>query len=222
MLTFLHSQAFISFFFRQPKQKKPTPTQVVNPKKRSKQAGPPIDDATGDNDFNVLEPDDTERELLDELADLDGVEDQAKVTNDNEKVSGFRTQAVEKARSLGIILSEEEAKTALSLFPKVSTLSLIQSLLTILQVAGLAQRVHDSSALQAKFEVLIGAESQMRALVRRVITRWNSDFDCLQSHIALKHAVNTLITIDLSLQKYRLDEKQWELALVLADQLQVW
>ena len=74
----------------------------------------------GDNDFNVPEADDVERELLDELADLDGVDDQAKVANDNAKVLGFRAQAVEKARSLGIELSEDEAKTALGLFPKVN------------------------------------------------------------------------------------------------------
>ena len=74
---------------------------------------------TGDNDFNIPEADGTERELLDELANLEEAEDQAKVTSDNTKVSTFRTQAVEKARLLGIVLSEEEAATALGLFPKV-------------------------------------------------------------------------------------------------------
>lgn len=91
----------------------------------------------------------------------------------------------------------------------------------VLQVAGLARRVHDSSTLQAKFEVLVGADSQMKALIRRVVTCWNTDFDCLQSHITLKHAVNMLIIVDPSLKKYQLDEKQWELAHALADQLQV-
>ena len=117
-------QAFISFFFRQPKQKKPSPTQATNSKKRSKPTSPLTDATTGDNDFNVLEADDVEHELLDELADLGGVDDQAKVTDDNAKVSAFRTQAVEKARSLGIVLSEEEAVTALGLFPKVNKFSL--------------------------------------------------------------------------------------------------
>ena len=89
-------------------------------------------------------------------------------------------------------------------------------------MAGLTRRIHDSPTLQAKFEVLIGEESQMRALIRRVVTRWNTDFDCLQSHITLKRAVNTLMVADPSLKKYQLDEKQWELAHALADQLQVW
>ena len=122
----LFLQAFISFFFRQPKQRK-SPPPPVNPKKWSKQASPPTDTATGDNDFNIPEPTNVEHELLDELVDLDGVDDEAKVANDNEKVSTFRTQAVEKARLLGIVLSEEEASTALGLFPKVNQLSLIQS-----------------------------------------------------------------------------------------------
>ena len=74
---------------------------------------------TGDNDFNVPEADDTERELLDELADLEDADDQAKVTGDNAKVSTFRTQAVEKAQLLGIALSDEEAATTLGLFRKV-------------------------------------------------------------------------------------------------------
>jgi len=61
----------------------------------------------------------------------------------------------------------------------------------------------------------------MRALVRRVVTRWNMDFDCLQSHITLKYAVNALIILDPSLKKYQLDGEQWELAHALANQLQV-
>lgn len=88
-------------------------------------------------------------------------------------------------------------------------------------MAGLAWRVHDSPTLQAMFEVLVGADHQMKALVRRVVTRWNSDFDCLRSHITLKHAVNMLITFDPNLGKYQLNEEQWELAHALADQLQV-
>ena len=113
-------QAFISFFFRQPKRKKPAVAQATNSKKRTKQVDPQTNPAAdGDNDFNVPEPGDMERELLDDLADLAGVDDQAKVADDDEKVSKFRTQAVEEARSLGITLSDVDAETALGLFPKV-------------------------------------------------------------------------------------------------------
>lgn len=61
----------------------------------------------------------------------------------------------------------------------------------------------------------------MKALIQRVVTRWNTDFDCLRLHITLKHAVNMLIVSDPSLRKYQLNGEQWELAHVLADQLQV-
>ena len=88
-------------------------------------------------------------------------------------------------------------------------------------MAGLARHVHDSPTLQATFEALVGPDHQMKALVRRVVTHWNTDFDCLRSHITLKHAINMLITFDPNLGKYQLNEEQWELAHALADQLQV-
>ena len=88
-------------------------------------------------------------------------------------------------------------------------------------MAGLAWHVHDSPTLQAIFEVLVGTDHQMKALVRQVVTRWNTNFDCLQSHITLKHAINMLITFDPNLEKYQLNKEQWELAHALADQLQV-
>ena len=88
-------------------------------------------------------------------------------------------------------------------------------------MAGLARRVHDCSILQLKFEELVGKDSQMRALTRRVVTRWNTDFDCLRSHVNLKCAVNMLILYDPGLKKYQLNEKQWDLACILVEQLQV-
>lgn len=200
---------FISFFFRQPKQKKlPAAPANTNPKKRGKQADPPIPEVTGDNDFVVTEPDAAEQDMLEELVNLGGTNNQtddARIIEVNEKVSSFRTQAVEDARKLEIQISSEEASVALGLFPKV---------------AGLARRIHNSSTLQSKFERLI-TDSQMTALVRRVTTRWNTDFDCLESHITLEREIVALITMEACLKKYLLTEVQWELARVLAKQLQV-
>ena len=200
-------QVFISFFFRQPKQKKSAAANP-NPKKRGKQADVPPQEATGDNDFVVSEPDSTEQEMLAELVDLAGTGDQtddARTTEINEKVSAFRTQAIEEARKLGIQVSSEEATVALGLFPKV---------------AGLARRLHDSSTLQSKFARLITV-GQITALVRRVTTRWNTDFDCLQSHITLECEIIALIAMEPCLKKYLLTGEQWELARVLAKQLEV-
>ena len=204
---YIRAQVFISFFFRQPKQKK-SPAVNANPKKRGKQPDIPPQEATGDNDFIVSEPDPTERDMLEELIDLAGADDQAddaKVAEINEKVSAFRTQAVEEARKLGIQVSSDEASVALGLFPKV---------------AGLARRLHDSSTLQSKFARLI-TSGQITSLVRRVTTRWNTDFDCLQSHIALEREIVALIAMEPSLKKYLLTQEQWELARVLAKQLEV-
>ena len=203
-------QVFISFFFRQPKQKKPpaAPITNTNPKKRGKQVDAPVQVVTGDNDFVVPEPDPTEQDMLEELIDtVDGDDqtDDAGAAEVCEKVSAFRTQAVEDARNLGIKVSSNEASIALGLFPKV---------------AGLARRLHDSSTLQSKFARLI-TDGQVTTLVRRVTTRWNTDFDCLHSHITLEREIVALITMEISLKKYLLTHEQWVLARVLAEQLAV-
>ena len=178
------------------------------PKRRGKQTEAPVQEATGDNDFAVPEPDPAEQDMLGELADLAGTGDQtddARATEVNEKVSAFRTQAVEDARKLGIQVSSEDASIALGLFPKV---------------AGLAHRLHNSSTLQAKFARLI-TDGQITALIRRITTRWNTDFDCLESHILLEREIITLITMEACLDKYLLTKAQWELARILARQLEV-
>lgn len=194
------------FFFRQPKQKK-SPAINSNSKKRGKQANIP-QEATGDNTFIVSEPNPTEQDMLEELVDLAGTGDQlddTRATEIDRKVSAFRTQAVEEAQKLGIIVSSEDASVALALF---------------LKVAGLAHRLHDSSTLQSKFERLI-TNGQITTLIRRVTTRWNTDFDCLRSHITMEREIVALIMMEESLKKYLLTEKQWELAWILAKQLKV-
>jgi len=146
--------------------------------------------------------------MLEDLIDLAGTDDQTddtRATEINEKVSAFRTQAVEEARKLGIQLSSEEASVALGLFPKV---------------AGLARRLHDSSTLQSKFERLI-TSGQTTTLIRRITTRWNTDFDCLQSHITMEREIIALITMEVPLKKYLLTKEQWELARMLTKQLEV-
>ena len=204
-LLILRCRCLYLFFFRQPKQKK-SPAANSNPKKRGKQTDIPPQEVTSDNDFSVSEPDPTEQEMLEELIDLAGTGDKTDntwTTEINKKVSAFWTEAVKEAQKLGIQVSSEEASIALGLFPKV---------------AGLARRLHDSSTLQEKFARLI-TDGQITALVRCVTTRWNTDFDCLESHIALGREIIALITMEGCLKKYLLTEKQWELARVLAKQL---
>lgn len=75
-------------------------TNANPPKRCGKQTEAPVQEATGDNDFAVPEPDPVEQDMLGELADLAGTSDQTddtRATEVNEKVSTFHTQAVEDA-----------------------------------------------------------------------------------------------------------------------------
>lgn len=117
-------------------------------------------------------------------------------------------------------------------FPRFVFRPLTLTLLTPKQVAGLARRVHDASNLQEKFEKLVELSqsqqenkengSQKRALDRRVPTRWNSDFKCLEAHVQFEGPVQQL-TSDPSnkLKLYALTDDQWKLAKDLQDVLEV-
>ena len=91
-----------------------------------------------------------------------------------------------------------------------------------MQVAGLARRVHDSSLLQETFEKIVASTPALvgpkMMLDRRVPTRWNSDFVCLQAHVHFKTAVR-MLTTDSELSAYALSSKQWELAKQLVEVL---
>ena len=95
-----------------------------------------------------------------------------------------------------------------------------------MQVAGLARRVHDApSTLGEAFAAILKTAlvpDNRTSLSRRVATRWNSDFDCLDDHLVLQHVVETLTNrSDLKLQAYRLTSRQWDLAEELKDLLHV-
>jgi len=99
-------------------------------------------------------------------------------------------------------------------------------LITLLQVAGLARRVHDVSSLKEKFDKLVQDDKQLdgdkRMLDRRVTTRWNTDLQCLDAHVYFKNSVQQLTAVAANkLQAYRLSDKQWELAELLVEVLEV-
>lgn len=97
----------------------------------------------------------------------------------------------------------------------------------LIQVAGLAKRAHDTPCIQHKFEEYVStipnlSQSQRQALVRRVVTRWNTDLDSLWRHVYFRPAVNLLTADrDLSLKQYQLTEPQWILAEQLISELKV-
>jgi hypothetical protein len=86
------------------------------------------------------------------------------------------------------------------------------------QVAGLARRIHDAPNLNEKFKLHVSQDPELQsstrdALARRVPTRWNSDFDCLYSHLYLKSVVQSMTGVsENKLKAYRLSDDQWDLA----------
>jgi len=95
-------------------------------------------------------------------------------------------------------------------------------------VAGLARRVHDVSVLNQDFvdRVANSKDSEIadsrRALARRVPTRWNSDFDCLNAHVFFKDTIQAMTGVRANkLTAYRLDDEQWELADEILEVLKV-
>jgi hypothetical protein len=93
-------------------------------------------------------------------------------------------------------------------------------------VAGLARRVHDSTILKEKLEKLIQDDQDLdgskTTLDRRMPTRWNTDFTCLDTHVYLKNPVQQLTAPAANkLQAYRLTDEQWDLADELVDVLAI-
>jgi hypothetical protein len=86
-----------------------------------------------------------------------------------------------------------------------------------MQVSGLSRRVHASPALREAFEQLVFKDptlvSDQRMLTERVDTRWDTDYDCLDSHIYFK-VQTQLITANPKhkLKRYALNDAQWALA----------
>lgn len=172
--------------------------------------------AQAGQDDPTYDPDDSTREL-----------DPDKLEHDRGVVQGVTAQAITIMANSGMHLSEEELETARGIMPKASLMQIILSevLLICIKVAGLARRVNDSPSLSNTFsEVVCGdpdLQGSLRALTRRVATRWNTDRAALNNHIYFKGPVQWLTGSRRSLQKYALDPKQWDLAAELSSVLEV-
>jgi hypothetical protein len=93
-----------------------------------------------------------------------------------------------------------------------------------LQIAGLARKIHDNNTLGEQFTVLAVASKDVignqHALVRRVPTRWNSEKDCIDSHVNLRPVVESITGNSANkLGAFKLSEEQWKLTLELKDVL---
>ncbi|KDR72413.1 hypothetical protein GALMADRAFT_74105, partial [Galerina marginata CBS 339.88] len=140
-------------------------------------------------------------------------DDEGQIAHDAQTVRSVHDQAIDIMKGNRVQMTRTEEQTALNLFPKAR---IIFSL-----VSGLARRIHDASNLNEVFQDLVSKDaelqsSQMHTLARRMPTRWNSEFDCLYSHLYFKKIVQSMTGVSAyKLKAYRLDDEQWKLAVDL-------
>jgi hypothetical protein len=96
----------------------------------------------------------------------------------------------------------------------------------LFQIAGLARKVHDNTTLGEQFTIMAETSNDVigdqHALVRRVPTRWNSEKDCIDSHVNLRPVVESLTGNSANkLGAFKLSDDQWKLAIELKDVLVV-
>jgi hypothetical protein len=93
-------------------------------------------------------------------------------------------------------------------------------------VSGFACRIHDSPTLKEAFDKADGYDEELsgtsQTLARRVPTHWNSDLDCLASHLLFKDVVIQISTKQSNnLASYTLSPTQWEILEELVEILKV-
>ncbi|KAF6753990.1 hypothetical protein DFP72DRAFT_813346 [Ephemerocybe angulata] len=193
---------FISFFFKKSKSKKKLGES------------PEGDEVLVDIDDEDEEDESGDEAALEEmeLDDADLADDEGHRAYTKAAVYSVREQAIVLMEEKGVYLSKRELTEACAVMPKVS---------------GLARRVHNSGTLKETFDNLVSNDPTLdgskRALDRRVSTRWNSDEDCLKSHLYFRRPVEQLTGLsETKLAAYRLTDSQWKLAGDLADALEVF
>ncbi|TFK36770.1 hypothetical protein BDQ12DRAFT_699551 [Crucibulum laeve] len=111
-------------------------------------------------------------------------------------------KAIQYMADKGVLMDSDEAKIALQIFP---------------QASGLACHVHDSPTLKEQFDKLVSEDTELKnsqqTLSHQVTTRWNSDLDCLKSHLYFWDILEQLTAIpSLNLKAYSLSLDQWKMA----------
>ncbi|KAH8113039.1 hypothetical protein DFH11DRAFT_1689602 [Phellopilus nigrolimitatus] len=152
-----------------------------------------------------------EEELAEVICDDEVGEDNGQDTHDTYIVSNIRDRAMANMAKRGVTVSSYEEKTAQAVLPKI---------------AGLAKKVHDSGTLKEKFDNLVEANREFtghkRALDRRVSTRWNSEFACIEAHFFFRTIEQLTGTAANKLQSFRLNDRQWIIAQHLCDVLAIF
>ncbi|KAJ7644487.1 hypothetical protein FB45DRAFT_737456 [Roridomyces roridus] len=209
-------QTIIAFFFKQATRKKTVKAKKGSAKRSTSASTDAETDET--EDIVIWEADPTadaeDLSLADDIHEPEDDEPSTAQDLHDEKVSGtLRSKAVEEMRRKKVVISPQEEKDALKLFPKI---------------VGLAKKVHDSRPLHTEFvriiqdpETKLSTTSNVTELARRNATRWGSEYKCLQTRAILKPAVEKLLADkNLKLGAYKLNPTQSTLAVQLEMLLQ--
>ncbi|KIJ58079.1 hypothetical protein HYDPIDRAFT_103308 [Hydnomerulius pinastri MD-312] len=195
----------ISFFFKQYKKKKQPKVQNGSKRKNGVTHTPAIE--LVEVDVATDGPESTEDAELASLLEEDEsqLEDTCgQAAHDTEVTNTTRAKAIREMREKRVIITDEQNKEALGIFPKV---------------AGLVKKVHNSTTLGKQFARLRAAnahhlDGDKETLDRRVPTR--SDLACLDAHLYFEKVIKQL-TVAAELKSFRLTDGQWPLAGTLAD-----
>ncbi|KAJ6504491.1 hypothetical protein DFH09DRAFT_943808 [Mycena vulgaris] len=199
----------LSFFSKQVKRKKRTVKIAVS----STQVEEVVLDGTpagADADADL-------DQLLDEdAAEAEAIRNQlpdgaARNEHDTAVVSKIRIEAIRVMADQGVVVSAKESKDALQLIPRV---------------CGLARKIHDSSPVASAFATIVDQDTtivgQTQTLARRCASRWNTEYDTIDTALILEQPVRTLLKDkDLNLKVFKLTDDQWNLAADLRDVLEV-
>ncbi|KAG1771375.1 hypothetical protein EV702DRAFT_977367 [Suillus placidus] len=211
-------QAFISFFFWQPRCKKIIAMgQHKHKHAPAAVAGAPsvmatmidtteveVEQLTADEEHlaaDVLEP-----------QSGNGETDTAKDAHDKKVVSAIHWDGLNTDKEMGLLITLAEQREALRLFPKVT---------------GLSKRLQDSATLQAAVEQIMtiksGGPSQKKTLDQWVLTCWNSNFTCLKAHMLFEKEIKLFTSQEANgFLIYVLTKMQWKLTKQLIPVLEIF
>ncbi|KAH6897554.1 hypothetical protein BKA70DRAFT_1076188, partial [Coprinopsis sp. MPI-PUGE-AT-0042] len=125
--------------------------------------------------------------------------------------NSIRAQAIARMREdHGVEIDPVTENAALSIIPRVS---------------GFARRIHDNTTLLEQFLSLVELNPELKGTIcriaRRVPTRWDSDYDCLDSTLFFKPVVQVMHGMP-QLSAYRLLSLQWALVEDLVETLKLF
>ncbi|KAI5828050.1 hypothetical protein K523DRAFT_373910 [Schizophyllum commune Tattone D] len=210
----LIAKSILLFFYKQYKRKKNTGgSQDAAPSTATEE--PALDAGDEDDEDGIPSPEDEE---LAHAAAAQAEDDATQtspgeVEHDDAAAKSVKDRAIYEMRRRGVTFSDQQAKECVSIMTKV---------------AGLARRINDApSTLGVAFEKFVQSappeNDDRNKISRRVATRWNSDYKCLDDYLILKAAVEALTSqSDLKLNAYRLTQRQWELSKELRDLLRIF